>query len=563
MYSEKMTIKDIVKSCQKYKLLYVEDDEISRETSLEMFKNFFINIDVAIDGEDGLKKFKNNYYDMIITDVNMPKLNGIEMFKAIREIDSEIPVLILSARNESSFFLDSIKLNVSGYLLKPLDPQQFITQISKIVHELSSKSYTKDYEQYLEKEVSKRTQELHHELYYDSVTGLLNRYSFFKKVKEIEFPIVFIIDIDKFKVINEFYGNSVGTLVLKKFAQFLTDFSTTKYEVFRLSGDEFILLENTLSKETQEYYEDNAKKLLEEISSFEIELKDDYITIDVSIGISIAQENMFETAKMALDYAKTHNKQFIIYNNSIDERHKIQDAIKWKRVIKNAIVNNNVVAVYQPIVDKNRNIIKYETLMRLRDSDGKLISPFLFLDIAIKTKMYNELSSIIITKALNKLKTDKILSMNFTYDDIKNTPFIEKIENFFKENPETGSKAIFEITESQSIKNYDDVKNFIKQFRAYGVKIAIDDFGSGFSNFEYILEIEPDYLKIDGSLVKNIDTDKKSLILVKAIVQFSHELGIEVIAEYVHSETVFLMLKDMGVDSYQGFYFSEPLEEIN
>ena len=563
MYSEKMTIKDIVKSCQKYKLLYVEDDEISRETSLEMFKNFFINIDVAIDGEDGLKKFKNNYYDMIITDVNMPKLNGIEMFKAIREIDSEIPVLILSARNESSFFLDSIKLNVSGYLLKPLDPQQFITQISKIVHELSSKSYTKDYEQYLEKEVSKRTQELHHELYYDSVTGLLNRYSFFKKVKEIEFPIVFIIDIDKFKVINEFYGNSVGTLVLKKFAQFLTDFSTTKYEVFRLSGDEFILLENTLSKETQEYYEDNAKKLLEEISSFEIELKDDYITIDVSIGISIAQENMFETAKMALDYAKTHNKQFIIYNNSIDERHKIQDAIKWKRVIKNAIVNNNVVAVYQPIVDKNRNIIKYETLMRLRDSDGKLISPFLFLDIAIKTKMYNELSSIIITKALNKLKTDKILSMNFTYDDIKNTPFIEKIENFFKENPQTGSKAIFEITESQSIKNYDDVKNFIKQFRAYGVKIAIDEFGSGFSNFEYILEIEPDYLKIDGSLVKNIDTDKKSLILVKAIVQFSHELGIEVIAEYVHSETVFLMLKDMGVDSYQGFYFSEPLEEIN
>lgn len=137
-----------------------------------------------------------------------------------------------------------------------------------------------------------------------------------------------------------------------------------------------------------------------------------------------------------------------------------------------------------------------------------------------------------------------------------------KIEEYFITHSGVGQRAVFEITETESIENYDDVKSFIKRFREYGVKIAIDDFGTGFSNFEYILEIEPDYLKIDGSLVKDIDTNSRSYTLVEAIVQFSHRLGIKVIAEFVHSQTIFIMLKDLGVDEYQGFYFSEPLENI-
>ena len=185
------------------------------------------------------------------------------------------------------------------------------------------------------------------------------------------------------------------------------------------------------------------------------------------------------------------------------------------------------------------------------------------MDIAIKTRQYTALSTAIVFEALRLLDTSShTLSLNLTYGDIKNSLFLYEIETFFKNRPALGERAVFEITESESIENYDDVKQFIKRFRAYGVKIAIDDFGSGFSNFDYILEIHPDYLKIDGSLIKNIDTDEKSLVLVRAIVQFSHELGIKVIAEYVHSETIFNMLKALHVDEFQGFYFSEPLQDI-
>ena len=563
MINNKIDLKELKELCKDYKLLYVEDDESSREASLEMFEIFFRDIDIAIDGQDGLDKFNAKQYDIVITDINMPKLNGIEMFKAIRDIDNDIPVLILSARNEVSLFLDTIMLGVNGYLMKPLDRKQFLEQLLKVTKELSLKDYEKNYKEKLEKEVEQRTKELDKKLRYDNVTGLLNRYSFFERLKTIDNSIIFIIDIDKFKIINEYYGDSAGTLVLQEFAKFLLNFTkNTTYEVYRLAGDEFILI-NTLKDIDLQTYKDDVKELLKKIEDFKISFDDDFITIDLSIGVSTSQTNIFESAEIALNYAKIHKKPFVFYTKDIDNHSKTQDAFLYKKIIKNAINTNNIVPLYQPIVNSDGKIVKYETLMRLRDSDGKLISPFFFLDIAIKTKLYDELSSTIIFFALDMLKnTTRIISMNFTYDDIKNKEFLQQIESFMIENEGVGKRAIFEIVESQNIENYDDMQDFITRFRKLGVKFAIDDFGSGFSNFEYILKIEPDFLKIDGSLVKNIDTDKKAHILVKAIVQFSHELGIEVIAEYVCNENIFLMLKEMGVDAYQGFYFYEPLLEI-
>jgi c-di-GMP phosphodiesterase len=203
--------------------------------------------------------------------------------------------------------------------------------------------------------------------------------------------------------------------------------------------------------------------------------------------------------------------------------------------------------------------------MRLQEKNSeKLILPAHFLDVAIKTRQYDELSSSTIFKALDLIKSSShTLSINFTYSDIKNILFTEQLKDFFTKNSNVGNRTVFEITESESIENYDDVKAFIKCFRVYGVKIAIDDFGAGFSNFEYILEIEPDYLKIDGSLIKNIDKDPKAHTLVEAIVQFSHKLEIKIIAEYVHSQQIFEMLKELNVDEYQGFYFYEPLPYTN
>jgi len=556
----KSSMKETKSLSKKLNILYVEDDDLARAATVEMLENLFDNISLAKDGLEGLSLYKTQKFDIIITDINMPNMNGIEMLEKIRKKDEKISVIILSAHNESDYFLDAIELGVDGFILKPLKFHQFSVVIQKVVSKVNTEKKALDYYTNLELEVKQQTQELRDKLYYDDLTGLSSRYSFFEDIKEIETPILFMIDINKFKIINEIYGSNTGSLVLQKFALFLQKFASQRtYKLYRLSGDEFIFWDNTKYIDFEKYEED-LQKFFHELSNFYIEVNEDTISIEVTIGISTSQNDAFESAKVALEYAKQHKRTYAMYSSAIDKRKEEQDALLWKSKIKIAIQADNIVPVYQCIVNQHQEVMKYETLMRLReDGNEKLISPFYFLDISMKTGLYNQLSRYVIFAALHKIQENNVtLSINFTYSDIKNSALIDDINTYIKKNPSVGKLAVFEITESESINNYNDLKSFIKHFRKYGVRFAIDDFGSGFSNFEYILEIEPDYLKIDGTLVKHIDTDEKSLILVRAIVQFSHELGIKVIAEYVHSKTVFDILKALNVDEYQGFYFCEP-----
>ncbi|MEA2099859.1 MAG: EAL domain-containing protein [Campylobacterota bacterium] len=549
---------------ENLKLLYVEDDKTARETTLKLFENFFKDITVAVDGQDGIEKFKEQKFDLVISDINMPNLNGLDMAKLIKEIRSDMPILMLSAHNDSEYFLKAIELDVDGYILKPLSLGQFSKSLFKIAQNIKFSNISKNYQLELENEVKKRNAELEHKLHYDDLTNLLSRYSFFNDIQKLNAPVILLIDIDKFRTINEVYGSSIGSKVLSKFAQTLSSIIKDEvYKIYRLSADEFAIVDTTKHIEPEKY-EILIEELFIHLNHLEIIIDENIISVDITIGLSTVDENGYESAKIALDYAKQHKKPFIMYSTAIDYRKESSLTLKCIDDISLAIRDDRVVAVYQPIVDKQGEIIKHETLMRLQDIDSSnLISPFYFLDVAIKTRLYEPLSSVVIFKALNMLATtNHTLSMNFTYSDINNSEFIRKVENFLILHEGVGRRTVFEITESESIENYDEVKGFIKRFRKYGVKIAIDDFGSGFSNFEYILEIEPDYLKIDGSLVKDIDKDTRAHTLVEAIVQFSHKLGIKIIAEYVHSEVIFNMLKELDVDEYQGFYFSKPLENI-
>lgn len=559
-----VNLKELSVMSQDLKLLYVEDDVSARESTLKLLCNFFKNITTAIDGEDGVDKFRKEKFDLILSDINMPNMNGLDMLKIIREENSQIPVLMLSAHNDSEYFLKAIELDVDGYILKPLENQQFIRTVFKTVQKIKLLEMNENYKKYLEYEVQDRNAVIEHKLYYDTLTGLLSRYSFFTDIKALDIPVITLVDIDKFNVINEVYGSEIGSNVLYKFAKHLT--STVKgnaYKVYRISADEFAVVDTREHIETQKY-ESLAEKLFKALNNLKLQVDSYSIAVDITIGLSTEKENGYESAKIALDYAKQHKKPYVIYSTDIDHRKESSLTLKCRDDIALAIDEDRVVAVYQPIVDKQGKIIKHETLMRLQErSSLKLISPFHFLDVAVKTRLYEHLSSSIIFTALNKLvQSEHTLSINLTYSDIKNSLFIQRIEDFFIAHQEIGPRTIFEITESESIENYDDMKSFIKRFRHYGVKIAIDDFGSGFSNFEYILEIEPEYLKIDGSLVKEIDRDTRAHTLVKAIVQFSHKLGIKIIAEYVHSELIFEMLKELDVDEYQGFYFAEPRVEL-
>jgi EAL domain-containing protein (putative c-di-GMP-specific phosphodiesterase class I) len=158
-------------------------------------------------------------------------------------------------------------------------------------------------------------------------------------------------------------------------------------------------------------------------------------------------------------------------------------------------------------------------------------------------------------------KTDTLCSINFDMEDIVNEEVYDKLKNHLKE---VNKPVVFEILETESFEDYKTLKEFVAEFRKYGVMFAIDDFGSGFSNYKEILELKPEYIKIDGSLITNILESQETMVLVNSIASFATMLNIKVVAEFVENEEIFKRLKALGVDEFQGYYFAKPtpLEQI-
>ena len=200
-----------------------------------------------------------------------------------------------------------------------------------------------------------------------------------------------------------------------------------------------------------------------------------------------------------------------------------------------------------------------ESITILKEGNN-IYSPYIFLDIAKKVKFYHQLEKIMIEKAFKiAYEHNKHININLSIEDVTNKEFVKYIEEELI-NKKIANLITFELLESESITDYKSVLFFIDIVKKLGSKIAIDDFGSGYSNFAYLVKLKPDYIKIDGSLVKNIHKDNNSLLITKSINQFAHSLNIKTVAEYVHCKEVLDILQELGIDEYQGFYFSEPKE---
>jgi diguanylate cyclase (GGDEF)-like protein len=565
-----MNAKVLYRYTKKMHLLYVEDDKELIKQSVELFKMLFASVTVCEDGEKGLERYKLNqsFFDIVITDLNMPKMSGFEMIEEILLLNPNQTISVISGEDESGMLLRLINLGIDSFLLKPISEKQLLQTLYKMAYNIYNEKVALNYQEqivesnvYLELEVEKRTQELKKQLYTDHLTGLKNRNALSYDFEKRDYTALAIIDIDHFRCINDLYGSTVGNEILKQFADIL-ELHTCQfdYELYRTSGDEFFIC-------SQEKNFSSFKEFLKSLSDFLIHLPlfikklDTEIYVDATIGISFEEKKLLSNANIALKFAKTNKKAFVIYKESMNTLEKMQNTLNWKRKIQYSLKNDNIIPVYQPIVNVKGKVIKYEALMRLRNIENgeeKLISPYFFLDIAIATKEYGRLSYQLISKALTQLKnSSSIISINLTYSDFIDSDIIQLLTDSL-ERSEIGTRLIFEIVESEDIKDYEIVKKFIGKFRKYGVKIAIDDFGSGFSNFTHIMQTQPDYIKIDGSLIKNIDKDRDTQILVKAIMRLANELNVKVIAEFVHSKEVFEKLMEYKIEEYQGFYFFEP-----
>ncbi len=552
----------LIKFAQNLRVLYVEDNKEARESTLGLLTNIFNNITTAVNGEDGLEKFKEGGFELILTDINMPKMNGMEMIEKIRETDKDIPVLVISAYNESGYFIETIRLGVEGYLLKPIDLDQFLDMIRKAVEKIYLKKELEVYQNSLEKKVQEQTKELYKQLYYDSLTSLENKNSLLKVIKEEKPFGLVLMDINNFSLFNDIYGSDIGDEILKNVSKILLKLVKDQYRVFRVDGSQFAFLDT--KKDHHNFTQNVITNILNEIENTTIVVKEETIKIDITVTVAVVSncetDKMFKNAQIALHYAKKTNQYIIFYSNELNLDKYYKKELDTVVMVKNALAEDRVIPVFQKI-KKPKKYETYECLVRIKQ-DGKLISPFVFLDSIKKTKYYTELTKTMIKKSFEKFKgTDKYFSINLSFEDISNKSLINFIEDILKQT-NMANQFIIEIVESDSIDNFTIVKDFIKRMQSFGVQISIDNFGKGYSNFSHVLELNPDTIKVDGSLIKDICKDKKSYIIVKTIINFAKELGIDIIVEYVHNREVMEKTKELNVDGFQGYFIAKPSEKI-
>ena len=392
----------------------------------------------------------------------------------------------------------------------------------------------------------------------DHLTNLPNMYKLRSDLDDYKNFALVVFNIDNFQTINNFYGYMVGDYVIEKVGKYLQE-KLPEHYIYKLSGDEFafILDEEIGFYELKNYLDTLYKK----IKNIVIEYQNINIYVDFTLASSTNRDNknIFSNVSMALKYAKEIGAKFWIYEDRMNFENEYERNLKLSAIVRNAVENLKIMPYFQAIVDsKTSKIKKYECLARLIDKNGKILSPTLFIPVAKKIKVYKIVTKTIIDKSFEAFEDNEFeFSINLSIDDIMSSEIFNFIIDKLK-NSKASKRVIFELLESDAIEDSKKVDRFISEVKRYGAKIAIDDFGSGYSNFGYLTKMNVDYIKIDGSLVQNIDVDKNALLVVETIVEFAKKLGIKTIAEYVHSSMIMDIIRDLGVDYSQGFYIDEP-----
>lgn len=535
--AEDCTSCDIGKHLTKDKII-----EINKDISSKALSNIKLNKSFCIPYE-----FENISY--IVTFIPINDISNNEVAYLISySIDRN---LIDFERDFFIKFLITTLLLIVGAILA------FVTK-QKI-------SVTKELNEALKdkiKELNINQKRLKNQLYQDTLTKLPNRLKLLKDIKAREKAYIGLINIDAFKEINDFYGEHIGDALLKRITNKIINFIPHKeYKLYKMPADEYVVI---AKKEiNDEQFSNFIKSLTDHLESkpFLCQNYEIYLGFTASIVIG-NREGILEKANMALKRARKDKMPYIIYDESMDESKAYENHIKWLKILKNALENDRIVPFFQPIYNNETGQIqKYEALVRLIKEDGEVVSPFFFLEVVKKSKLYPLLTKRMIEKSFEIFKDKEYeLSINLSVDDISNMETIKFILDKLSKIDFT-HRIAFEILESEGIENYEEVQEFIKQVKAMGCKIAIDDFGVGYSNFEYLINLDVDYLKIDGSLIKNIDRDTFEII-IETIVNFTKRVDIKTVAEFVSSEEIFDKVKKLNINFSQGYLLGKPTDKI-
>jgi diguanylate cyclase (GGDEF)-like protein len=417
----------------------------------------------------------------------------------------------------------------------------------------------------------------------DSLTNLVNRREFERRLEGVlvsanESDLTHVLcymDLDQFKIVNDSAGHAAGDELLRQISKLLSGMFRQQDTFARLGGDEFgLLLENCQLEQAKAI----CDRILAEVNNFSFAWGGNRFHIGVSIGvvpITAEVENISQIlsqADIACYSAKDLGRNRVyVYHRDDSETAQRHSAIKQVARMREALINDQFHLYCQPIAqleDDQSDFSFYEILLRMVNDENNLVLPDVFIPPAERYGLMPAIDRWVIRKAFEtmfRISSDKIqFAINLSGNSLDDDTLLDYVLNQLREFPISPDRICFEITETAAIRHLNEAGEFIREFQARGGKIALDDFGSGFSSFRYLKSLQVNYIKIDGAFITNMIGNPDDQAFVEAIASVAHTLGIHVIAEHASNQETIDQLRKIGVESIQGYGigYPAPIEDV-
>ncbi|OGP16279.1 MAG: hypothetical protein A2V21_312080 [Deltaproteobacteria bacterium GWC2_55_46] len=410
--------------------------------------------------------------------------------------------------------------------------------------------------------------------FHDEMTDLLNRsrfiYLFAERLlsshEDKEPGVLMMLDIDHFKSINDSYGHGLGDEILRSVSRLLKKALHDEESILgRLGGDEFAIYLPSIDEKKGIVTAEKIREQIEGFRSGNIPFR-----LSVSLGMVIypvhgsTVSELFTKVDAAMYRAKELGRNRChLYREEDHILEDIHSRLKWKERILKALEDDRFEVWAQPILDlKDDKVIHYESLARMRDEDGSILLPGAFIEVAERFDIIGAVDKQIIRKTLELMSAEgrkgKTFSINLSGKDLMDDEFPLFIRSAISKTGADPDRIVFEITETAAVIDIERAAKFVKALKSIGCRFSLDDFGVGFTSFTYLKELDVDYIKIDGTFIRDLGHNRNNQLFVKAIADVARGMGIKSVAEFVESEETLKIIKKLGVDYAQGYFIGKP-----
>ena len=542
----------------KRRILVVDDEEIERRMLKKMLENDY-EVFLAADGKEALSilKEKHDTLSLVLLDLMMPNLDGYDFLNEVAKKDylEKIPVIVLTA--DSSAEVKSLKMGAADFIPKPYDvPEVVRTRINKTILLYESRNLIS----------ATKT---------DSLTVLLQRDYFMNYVTLADHYApeqdrdILVLDINRFHIINEIHGRSYANKVLYEIGLCISNFIADKYGVAcRNSADCFYIYL---------LHQENPQELLWKIHlHLEGVFGEDKISIRMGVyshvDKSLELEKRFDCALLACKSIKGCHKGDIAYYD-VEMLKKEQYEERLMSDLEKGISEGQFEVYYQPkysIQAEKDCLTSAEALVRWKHPELGTINPDTFISVFEKNGMIQKLDHYVWRKAARQVADWKErfgvtipVSVNVSRVDLLEPDFVETVCRIVKEANISSSEYMIEVTESAYTEDSQNIIDVVGQLRCLGFHIEMDDFGTGYSSLNMISSLPFDVLKLDMGFVRHIHEDSKALRMVEIVMEIAQMLGVKTVAEGVELEAQYELLRKLGVDLIQGYYYSRPVTAVD